>query len=56
MECSFTRKELEAIKFAVVSDLETLQNIIESGDAELRNIGELANLNSALNKINKILA
>ena len=55
MDISFTRKELEAIKFAIVSDLETLQNIIESGDAELRNIGELANLNNALAKINKLI-
>lgn len=55
MEISFTRKELEAIKFAIVSDLETLQNMVESGDAELRNVGELANLNNALAKINKTL-
>jgi len=55
MNINFTEQELKAIKFAIVSDLETLQNMIDSGDAELRNIGELANLNNALAKINKVL-
>lgn len=52
---NFTEQELKAVKFAIVSDLETLQNMVESGDAELRNIGELANLNNALAKINKLI-
>ena len=55
MNINFTEQELKAIKFAIVSDLETLQNMIDSGDAELRNIGELANLNNALAKINKLI-
>lgn len=55
MTVNFTTYELEAIKFAVVSDIETLQNMIEDGDAELRNVGELANLNSVLVKLNKLL-
>lgn len=55
MKIDFTKRELKAIKFAVVSDLETVTNIIDDGEAELRNIGEYANLNSALAKINKEL-
>lgn len=55
MKIDFTKRELKAIKFAVVSDLETVTNIIDDGEAELRNIGEYANLNSALVKIRKEL-
>lgn len=50
-----TTKEAAAVRFAILMDIETLENMVDSGDAELRNIGELANLNNALAKINKVL-
>ena len=55
MKIDFTKTELKAIEFAVISDLEIVTNMIEDGHAELRNIGEYANLNSALVKIRKEL-
>jgi predicted DNA-binding protein (UPF0251 family) len=55
MSINFTNQELEVIRFVIVNDLETLQNMVDTKDASMRDIGQMIDLNNALNKINKAL-